>query len=386
MKAYYATYRDKVYRLVDHDTRIKVTFSEPKQTNSSTAFLENVKEVQVNIGISQMDPYLDGNKGAGLILKKKLKDEGTTEIPFLSPFYQLNIAYTLFDIRANAVVDRGVAIQDVPANFFSYNLGLDEEDEIISRLGIDLHSSLEKGYVDSAPMGVMRYVDAPQFSLKIEKLYVTQKTMAGFSVAPQKEGSPLTELHPQMPRPTVPPYNHTHYNPGPFDYNGFPIEWLEGYGWDCMPLTNGGINGHASMNNFAHAYDDTAEGLRDPITIYSSEEDGLIFDPIIIKFRPRMIRFNTTILLMSIAACNSDNIDTILAENKGSEDPDVVITPQPPIMHCPFGIHPEAGDEDLGENESDKPAVVVPDDSIVTEGGNMSTTQMACGCGCTTVV
>lgn len=329
MRAYYATYNDKVYQLLGNDMVPSSIMSTPVHSHSEVSHMRDRRATNVKITISNVDSSAPSNKEFFEEIVAKLKNDKTTELKTLSNVYRIYTEYTLVDDVSKTVVDEGVGINEVKPDTFFFPLGITTENEFVTRLGISIESKIEKAYRDTRPFGVMQMKNDSRFILFIKRIYVLQLTMSAFSVAACPEA---TNPAPYMRAPES--YTVSNYQP----YN--PPHW------NCTT--------HNASNRYVadpcHPSIPTVSAAQtlnlksdDYIVIYDTMESGLVFDPVAINYKPTSISIDIRFSFLDTLVAAQEDINTVLEENKKEAEAPVT----PPVTD---GAGSETETPSKGEN------------------------------------
>lgn len=288
MRTYYGLYGNTIYQLCNHDMLPKKVINNVEPTHMDVSATMDRRMHNVNIHISDFSANAVSNKEAVTKMKEKLTSDKTTEITKLSPVYRIYMSYVLYDNLCGCIVDEGVAVKEVAAKAVEFPLGLTSEDEYVGRVGLELTSSIERVYRSKTPYGVMR-CNSFDFSLFIKRIYVAEVTMSAFTV------QPVTE----------PTYRVS--------------------GCNCKK----DFGGHQSIMRVS-----SASSLdMDSKIIYDTDESGLVFDPVSIKYEPSKIVINLTFQFNDVIMVgDNSSIIKILEDNVKTNEPgddSSIVTPDP---------------------------------------------------------
>ena len=300
MRGFYTEYGDAIYELPEDGMKIRNTFPFAKDTHVDVSHAENTKTTNVVISISTIDKNAMSNREAYEQMVDKLKTDEVTSIRKMSPGCRIYVEYRLFDDSIQEVVDEGVAIKNCNTDAFLFLLGLDDTNELVSRIGIDFGATISKRYHSTVPYGLMRTA-VDHFTLYIDRIYVTQFYASVFSV------KPAPERPPKKPRPWFMgnrpcPYGDKHGNHHPDD----------GYMMDPIH--------HPSMASTTRDEICTVKPKsEDAIIIYDTSAVGITFEPVKIPYRLKELRLSIGFLLMNVVTASKEDIANILRENVEQE-------------------------------------------------------------------
>lgn len=342
MRAYYATYNDKVYQLLSNNMVPSSIMNTAVYSHSEVSHMRDRRAANVKLTISNTDSSAPSNKEVFESVVSKLKTDKTTSIERLSDVYRIYTEYSLVDDVSKSVVDEGVGITEVKPDAFIFPLGITTENEFVSRLGISIHSKCEKVYRDVRPFGIMRTTVNSRFILYINRIYILQLTMNAFSITEVSNGKNAV---PYIQHPTSYvgnyPYDPTHWAcPSPCASHGVDHR---------IPVMN-----HPSIPTVAMAQ---TINLRenDYIMMYDTMKEGLVFDPIVIDYKPVSISIDVNFSFLDVLVAAQEEIDAILEENKKEEE--TTIDP-------PTGDGEESGTGSETENPSGKDNIEEPEEVI----------------------
>lgn len=302
MRAYYATYNDKVYQLLCNNMIPSDIMNTVLSTHSEVSHMKDRGSVNVKLTISNLDSSAPSNKEVFDSIVSKLKADKTTQIDRLSDVYRIYTEYSLVDEISGRVVDEGVGINEVKSRAFIFPLGITPENEYVSRLGISIKSKINKEYRDVRPFGIMKVPTNSRFVLYIKRIYILQLTMNAFSIKEcTKDSNPF-------------PYIKDPDSCIPYDLHSRPY-------CNCgMDFNNVGYMNHPSIPTVVTAQ---TINLRDDdyIMMYDTLEDGIVFGPITIDYKPTSISIDIDFAFLDILIAAEEDIDRVLEENKKEEIP-----------------------------------------------------------------
>lgn len=356
MRAYYATYNDKVYQLADAKLVPYTVMNAVEHTHTELSHMRDNALMNLDIHISNVDAAALSNGELFTDTVAKLKTDKTTAIEKLSSVYRVYAEYSLVDNVAGCIVDEGICVNEINAGAFIFPLGITSENEFVSRLGISLNSRFEKCYRDVRPFGVTRaYTSASKFTLYIKRIYVIQLKMSAFSITPVVENKKCT---PYVDGRIVPP--HWNCTAHTVDAKKFAAD----------PL-------HPSIPSVVSAVPQTTITDSDYIVIYDSVADGLVIDPVVMQYKPKTIRINLAFSLLDILIAAEEDIDQVLTENVKNEsgigDDSQTSTPS-------TGDDSDTTDEgDKEDTSEDKNETQTPEDTKDSNGESDSTESSGSG-------
>lgn len=297
MRAYYATYNDKVYQLADAKLVPHTIMNAVEHTHTELSHMRDNALMNLDIHISNVDAAALSNGELFTDTVVKLKTDKTKAIEKLSSVYRVYAEYSLVDNTAGCVVDEGICVNEINAGAFIFPLGITSENEFVSRLGISLNSRFEKCYRDVRPFGVTRVYAASKFTLYIKRIYVIELKMSAFSITPVDENKKCV---PYVDSRILPPH------------------------WNCTTHTVDAKKffadqSHPSIPSIVSTAPQTVITDSDYIMIYDSIADGLVFDPIVMEYKPKTIRINLSFSLLDILIAAEEDIDQVLSENATNE-------------------------------------------------------------------
>lgn len=304
MRAYYATYNEKVYQLMNNDMVPTNIMNMITHTHSEVSHMKDRRAVNVKLTISNVDSSAPSNKEVFDSIISKLKTDKTTKIEKLSDVYRIYIEYSLVDDVTGNVVDEGVGINELRPNTFILPLGITTENEFVSRLGISLSSKIEKAYRDVRPFGVMNSPSNSRFTLYIKRIYVLQLTMDVFSITEcTKRPNPVPYVNELLRKD----HHQPHWNCTAHGH-GEPV-----CNTNHPSIPTMGVHQTLNINDSNY------------IMMYDTLEEGVIFDPVTIDYKPTSIAINVYFTFLDVLLAAQEEIDTVLEENK--KDEEVVIPP-----------------------------------------------------------
>lgn len=309
MRAYYGIYDDVVYELVKHNMRPNCIIDAIPTTHLEKSASMDRKIEKVNITISDFSEYSCTNKEAyEQRLCTLLKDDKVTKIPKLSPIYRVYVDYMLYDDICDIPVDEGILVKEIKSDAVFFPLGLTDDNEHVSRIGLHLNAGFERQYRSKTPYGVMRK-NVEKFTLHIKRIYVAQVYMSAFSIE-HDDG-----------------FSHSHPHHRPF-------------------------GGHLSIERVSK----TSSLNMESVIIFDTLDAGLFFDPIKINMRPNLVSIDLDFFFNDVVLAGSKKeIEKILEENAKEDDE------EDPII-------PPSIDDDLDDGEDDEDELPsLPDDGDVEE-------------------
>lgn len=314
MRAYYATYNDKVYQLADNRQVPSTIMNVVEHTHTEVSHMKDRGMLNLDIHISNADRSAPSNAELFDETVIKLKTDKTKEIDRLSSVYRVYAEYSLVDEINGCVVDDGICVNEINSGTFILPLGLTDANELVCRLGISLNARFEKCYRDVRPFGVTRLETGSQFTFYIKHIYVLQILMSAFKIP---EVSELKDCIPYVDSRILPPH------------------------WNCTAHTEVrkamADMMHPSIPSMMPAAPQINLTENDYIIIYDSAKEGLGFDPIHITYKPKTIHVTIAFTLLDILAAVEEDIKQVLSDNVKNEtvdadggneqEPSVVPTP-----------------------------------------------------------
>lgn len=354
MRGYYAQYGDTIYELHEGFMNRPVVHPKIVRTHMDVSHDMNKKEATAAIYISTLDENGLSNKERYEEIAEKLLTDQTTAIRKLSGLYRVYVEYRLVDVNSNEVVDQGISIKDCKPNAFFFPLGINDENELVVRIGTQLNARIAKRYQSVIPYGLMRK-DTHRYMLFIDRLYITQFYASILSVQPVPPRPPIKPLWPGK-------------RPCPFG---------DKHGTDDDKYMMDPIH-HPSMPSTVDKCVTTIKpGVHDCVIVCDTLQSGVSFEPIKINYSVNEIDFTIECLFMDAIIASKDDIFRILKQNvedklpklelpgEGEEpilpeDPD---TETPPVDPNPDGSGEDSGEEDVnpGGGDGDEKEPISPD-------------------------
>lgn len=308
MRAYYATYNNTIYQLVGDNRVPRDIMNTVEHSHSEVSHMKDTGMTNVHIIISNVDRSSDSNADLYSSVVAKLKTDKTKTIDKLSPIYRIYAEYSLVDENAGRVVDQGVCINELKGSTFIFPLGINDDNEFVSRLGISLNPSFEKCYRDVKPFGITRSNDRYNLTLHIQRIYIIQILDSALTPVSTPD---TQEFIPYVDHGMLPPH------------------------WNC---TAHNVRGkypdpaHPSIPSMLPVSTQINLTEKDCAVVYDSASDGLVIDAVPIRYNLRRIRIDIDFDFLDILVAAEEDIEKVLTENSkeenaGSDSDTVVTTP-----------------------------------------------------------
>lgn len=333
MRAYYATYNDTIYQLVGDNRVPRDIMNTVEHSHTEVTYMKDTGMTNVSITISNVDSAADSNAELFSSIVAKLKTDKTKSIDKLSPIYRIYVEYSLVDENAGCVVDHGVCINELKASTFIFPLGINDDNEFVSRLGISLNPTFEKCYRDVKPFGITRSDDRYNLTLHIQRIYIIQILNSALTPVSTPE---TQEFIPYVDPGMLPPH------------------------WNC---TAHNVRGkypdpaHPSIPSMLPVSTQINLTENDCVVVYDSASDGLSIDAVPIRYNLRRLFIDIDFKFLDILVAAEEDIEKILMENSKEEitDSDSDTTPTTPETPS------EDGNKD-NESKDDSTSTTTPDE------------------------
>ena len=354
MRGYYALIDDKAYELDKLNLTRASSILGEERGQTTVSRIPQERAVVVDITASHLSRSIPTNKFSADRFKEFLQDTTCTTVPKLSNHGKIYIEYSLRDDICMEVIDHGVGVADVHPTTFLFPLGLTEENEYVTRLGIQVKSKVTQRYKPKHPYSVMHApVRGNRYTLFIQRIWFVEIMERAWSMRPA-----------QLPKTHY--YGHYHNCGCHTQPPSAPRkDWGNPYGMaDDEIIVDSGHNCHPGHHHHHHhpscgdvTYIPTDQVCdpHDMVVIFdtadSCYEDGIV-QAVDIDFPPEEITINFTYRSVLPILISKEEITALLEENQKKVDEEDSARPIVPLPN-PDGEKPEppieGDDKDTGD-------------------------------------